>query len=89
VRIGIDSPLLARTMFAIAVGARLMHAAIDTGLVDWTGLYGVFESVRGIERILLVPSHDSGAWVSGYQKNVVVERRNRIACDQHQADSCT
>jgi hypothetical protein len=87
VRIGIDSPLLARdgggrTMFTIAVGACLMHAAIDTGLADWTGLCGVFEGERSIEGILLVPSHDSGAWVSGHQMNVVVERRNRIACDQ-------
>jgi hypothetical protein len=77
VRIGIDSPLLARdggvrTIFAIAVSACLMHAAKDTGLADWTGLCGVFESVHGIEGILLVPSHDSGAWVSGYQMNVVV-----------------
>jgi hypothetical protein len=69
-------------MFTIAVGACLMHAAINTGLADWTGLCGVFEGVRGIEGVLLVPSHDSGAWVSGYQMNVVVERRNRIACDQ-------
>jgi hypothetical protein len=66
VRIGIDSPLLARdgggrTIFTIAVSACLMHAAIDTGLADWTGLCGVFESVRGIEGILLVPSHDSRA----------------------------
>jgi hypothetical protein len=59
-------------MFMIAVSACLMHATIDTGLADWTGLCVVFESVRGTEGILLVPSHDSGAWVSGYQMNVVV-----------------
>jgi hypothetical protein len=59
-------------MFAISVGASLMHAAIDTGLADWTGLCCVFESVRSIEGILLVPSHDSGAWVCGCQMSVVV-----------------
>jgi hypothetical protein len=59
-------------VFAISVGASLMHAAIETGLADWTGLCCVFESVRSIEGILLVPSHDSGAWVSGCQMSVVV-----------------
>jgi hypothetical protein len=57
-------------MFAISVGASLMHAAIDTGLADRTGLCCVFEN--GIEGILLVP------WGFGVQ----LPGERAIVCDQ-------
>jgi hypothetical protein len=46
------------TLLAIPVSASLMHAAVDTGLADWTGLCCVRSGVRSVGGILLVPSHD-------------------------------
>ena len=52
---------------------------------DWPtrrGHSGILGGGRGVEGVLLVPSHDWRAWVSCHQMHVVVQRRNRIAFDE-------
>ena len=73
----IDGELLTRdsgtlTVLAVSVGPSLVHASVDAGLADWTGHSGILEGERGVEGVLLVPSHDRWAWVSCHQMHVVV-----------------
>lgn len=60
-------------MLSMLVGPSLVHAAVDAGGTDWTGLAGVLRGVASVGRVLLVPSHGEWVGVSGNQMNVVVE----------------
>lgn len=83
----IERPLLARVlrgdaMHAVVIGPSLSHSAVDTRGADRTGQLSIKGCEASVNGVRLVPGHCRRAWVSGDEVHVVIQRGNRIACDQ-------